>query len=203
MQGLDQSPRLVPGLFVLGMGHRLGYDTASHGHLPPATTRRDRPDEDAEVQRAVESQVTQRAAIRTPRGRFEFGNDLLATNESRFAGSCRNFVSRQRPVIKRGFGQYAMKPSTTPFVARCAVPKTKYKLAFSLLKYMEWPFSVWGAVGLAIAKSLDGSVCLIDDCKMNGFAIGPSLGGTAEWLRSRKMIRAGHPMPGALFAKHN
>src|SRR5438105_12800745 len=72
-QGAQQAFGLLPGLLVFAPRFRLGDNAAADRELDPATTVRERPDQDVRVHRSVETDVAQAAAVRSARGRLEVG----------------------------------------------------------------------------------------------------------------------------------
>src|SRR5262245_29744828 len=64
----QQASGLVPGFFVFKLGIGLGDNAAADRELPPAAAAGDRADEDVGIERAVETQIEQAAAIGTAGG---------------------------------------------------------------------------------------------------------------------------------------
>src|SRR5687768_3232356 len=72
-QRTQQTRRLVPGFFILALRMRLRHNAAAYGKLPPAASRRDGANQDAQVHRAIEAKVAERAAIGAAGRRLQFG----------------------------------------------------------------------------------------------------------------------------------
>ena len=76
----QQAARLGAGLLELGLRRGIGHDAGAGAELDVAIVDGDRPDQDVEIERAIEAQVAHRTRVRVARLALEFRQQLHAAH---------------------------------------------------------------------------------------------------------------------------